>query len=264
MASTAHARALPSGDFEVEIAAADLGTGARTALLQIAADALEADLGAVSIRIGDSSIGPATLAGGSMGTASWGWAVSKACRGLREELAATGEIPPEGVRVSADTTEDLKARERLSRHTFGAHFAEVWVDADTGELRVARMLGVFAAGRIINARTARSQFYGGMIWALSQALHERGEIDAVFGDFANHDLASYHFAANADIGRLEVHWLPEEDRSPNPTGAKGIGELGIVGGAAAIANAISHATGHRFRDLPIRIEDVRRALSPPA
>jgi xanthine dehydrogenase YagR molybdenum-binding subunit len=169
-------------------------------------------------------------------------------------------VPAGGLEVTADTAPDLEAREQLARHTFGAHFAQVRVDADTGEIRVDRMLGVFAAGRIISARTARSQFYGAMVMALSQALLERGELDPRHGDFANHDLASYHFAANADIGELEVHWVQEHDRSSNPVGGKGIGELGITGGAAAIANAVFHATGHRFREIPIRIEHVRRAL----
>jgi len=259
--STAHAGASDDGRFSVEIAAADIGTGARTALLQIAADALDADIHLIDLRIGHSVSGPAALAGGSMGTASWGWAIDKACHALREQIARHGGVVPAGgLRVTADTTEEVAQRERLARHTFGAHFAETRIDAATGEIRVERMLGVFAAGQIINARTARSQFYGGMIMGLSQALLERGELDPRFGDFANHDLASYHFAANADIGRLEVHMLNEYDRSSNPVRAKGIGELSMVGASAAIANAAFHATGRRFRDLPIRIEDVRQGL----
>jgi xanthine dehydrogenase YagR molybdenum-binding subunit len=125
---------------------------------------------------------------------------------------------------------------------------------------VRRMLGVFAAGTIINPRTGRSQFQGGMIMAHGQALLERGEVDPGPGDFANHDLASYHIPAHTDISSLEVVMLHEHDRSGHPVGVKGIGELSMMGGAAAIANALSHAVGRRFRDVPIRIEDVRSVL----
>ena len=259
--STARARALPDGSFEVAVAASDIGTGARTALLQVAADALEVDLARVTITIGHSEIGQAMGAGGSMGTSSWSWPVHKACRELVAELAQRdGEIPADGLAVRADTAQDVTAAGAPARHTFGAQFASVAVDADTGEVRVRRMLGVFAAGTIVNARTARSQFYGGMIMAHGQALLERTEVDPVPGDFANHDLAAYHVPAHADIAALEVVMLDETDASGHPVGVKGIGELSMMGGAAAIANALSHATGGRFRELPIRIEDVRAAL----
>jgi len=258
--STARARALPDGRFEVQIAASDIGTGARTVLLQVAADALGVAGERISLIIGHSASGQAMMAGGSMGTSSWSWPVDMACRDLAGRLAAGERIPPEGLEVRADSAEAVKAAGELARHTFGASFAEVAADVRTGEVRVRRMLGVFAAGTIVNARTARSQFYGGMIMAHGQALLERTEIDPGPGDFANHDLASYHVPANADIGRLEVVMLDEHDRSGHPVGVKGIGELSMMGGAAAIANALSHATGHRFRDVPIRIEDVRAAL----
>jgi xanthine dehydrogenase YagR molybdenum-binding subunit len=261
--STARARALPDGRFEVEIAASDIGTGARTVLLQVAAGALGVEPERIALTIGHSESGQAMMAGGSMGTSSWSWPVDMACRQLAEQLAerAGGEpIPPEGIEMRADSAEAVEAHGELARHTFGSSFAEVAVDARTGEVRVRRMLGVFAAGTIINARTARSQFYGGMIMAHGQALLERTEIDPGPGDFANHDLASYHVPAHADIGRLKVVMLDEHDRSGHPVGVKGIGELSMMGGAAAIANALSHATGHRFRDVPIRIEDVRAAL----
>ncbi len=258
--STARARALPGGLFEVRIAAADIGTGARTVLLQVASDALGVEPQRIALTIGHSATGQAMLAGGSMGTSSWSWPVDMACRELAQRLADGVTIPPEGLEVRADSAEAVQAAGELARHTFGAGFAEVAVDARTGEVRVRRMVGVFAAGTIINARTARSQFYGGMIMAHGQALLERTEVDPVPGDFANHDLASYHVPAHADIGRLEVVMLDEHDRSGHPVGVKGIGELSMMGGAAAIANALSHATGHRFRDVPIRIEDVRSAL----
>ncbi|GAA1833348.1 hypothetical protein GCM10009772_08650 [Pseudonocardia alni subsp. carboxydivorans] len=126
--------------------------------------------------------------------------------------------------------------------------------ADTGEIRVPRMLGVFAAGRILNPLTARSQFLGGMVWGLSMALHEEGVVDPARGHVVNHDLAGYHVAANADVGDIDAEWVDEDDPHVNPVGAKGIGEIGIVGVAAAVANAAHHATGVRVRSLPITLE----------
>jgi xanthine dehydrogenase YagR molybdenum-binding subunit len=145
---------------------------------------------------------------------------------------------------------------QYARHSFGAQFVEVHVDTTSGEIRVPRMVGVFAAGRIVNAATARSQFIGGMTMGLSMALHEDGLMDAEYGDYANHDLATYHVAANADVGDIDVSWLDEHDPHLGATGTKGIGELGIVGTAAAIANAVYHATGVRLRDLPLRLENI--------
>jgi xanthine dehydrogenase YagR molybdenum-binding subunit len=252
--SSATARAQPDGDFVVSIGAADIGTGARTALTQIAADALGAPPARVRVDIGDSALPFATGAGGSMGTSSWSSAIVKACEALRAQLSENGDVPPEGVEVSADTTEDVEADEPMERHSFGAQFAEVRVDSLTGEVRVARMLGVFAAGRIVNPITARSQFIGGMTMGISMALHEESVLDREFGDYLNHDLAQYHFAACADILDIDAAWVDEADDHLNPIGAKGIGEIGIVGTAAAVANAVHHATGIRIRDLPIRLD----------
>lgn len=146
----------------------------------------------------------------------------------------------------------------MSRYAFGAQFVEVKVDADSREIRVPRMLGVFAAGKIMNAKLARSQIIGGMTWGISMALHEESVPDREFGDYLNHDLAQYHFPVSADIGTIDVHWIEEDDPHIGPAGAKGIGEIGIVGAAAAIANAVHHATGIRVRDLPIRIDRLIR------
>jgi xanthine dehydrogenase YagR molybdenum-binding subunit len=257
--STATATAAADGTFTVRIAAADVGTGARTILAQIAADALGVPLDAVDMRIGDSDFGFAMLSGGSMGTASWSWAVDAACRELAQRLAEGEPVPAEGLTTRVDTADLVAARPELARHSYGAHFVEVAVDPGTGEVRVPRMLGVFAAGRIINPLTARSQMLGGMTWGLSAALHEESIVDIASGDFLNHDLANYHFAANADVGALEVVFVDEVDENLNPLGVKGIGELSIVGVAAAVANGIWHATGLRLRSIPIRPDHILAA-----
>ncbi|MDQ3663800.1 MAG: xanthine dehydrogenase family protein molybdopterin-binding subunit [Actinomycetota bacterium] len=253
--STAAATAEPDGRFTVRVTASDIGTGARTALTLVAADALGVAPGQVTVLIGDSDFGQAMIAGGSMGTASWTWAVTDACRELLVELAGR-EIPADGITVTADTAAKIKAMSPLSRHSFGAQFAEVAVDVRTGEVRVRRMLGIFAAGRIVNPLTARSQLIGGMTMGLSAALLEEAIIDTASGDYVNHDLAGYHIAAHADVPDIEVGWVDEVDHEVNPAGVKGIGELGIVGAPAAIANAVWHATGVRQRDLPIRPDRV--------
>ncbi len=261
LAARARARAEADGRYTVQIGAADIGTGARTALTQIAADALAVDPRRVRLEIGDSALPRAFVAGGSSGTASWGSAVVKACDALRAALAAQdGEPGPDGIEVEADIAKDLEERAELSRHAFGAQFAEVQADVDTGEVVVRRLLGVFAAGRIVNPRTARSQLIGGMTMGLGMALLEESVIDREFGDFLNHDLAQYHVAVCADVREIEATWIDEEDSALNPLGIKGIGEIGIVGTAAAIANAVHHATGIRVRDLPIRPDRLLAAL----
>ena len=253
--STATIRAGRDGRYTVLIGAADIGTGTWTALTQIAADALQVAVADVDLRIGDSTLPTAISAGGSAGLSSWGWAVVEAAGQLRLRLETeyAGTVPPEGFEVTA-TAPDNPYRPRFAMHSFGAQFAEVRVHEDTGQVRVPRLLGVFAAGRIVNAKTGRSQLLGGMTMGLSMALHEDSVFDHRFGHVANHDFAEYHIATNADVGSVEVHWLPEEDPYVNPMGAKGIGELGIVGTAAAIANAVHHATGIRVRDLPITLD----------
>ncbi len=253
--SQATARLDADGGFTVQIAAADIGTGARTVLTQIAADALGVDPSQVRMEIGDSDFGQAALAGGSMGTASWGSAVVKACEALLTQPTSSAGTGQQGEgEVTVNTADEVKALSKLSRHAFGAQFVEVRVDADSGEVRLPRVLGVFGVGRVINPKTARSQFIGGMIMGLSMALHEESVMDREFGDYLNHDLAQYHVPVSADIQEIDAVWVEEDDDELNPMGSKGIGEIGIVGTAAAVANAVHHATGKRVRDLPIRLD----------
>ncbi len=247
------------GRYRVSIAASDIGTGAWTALTQIAADALAVPLERVHLEIGDSALPQAGGAGGSSGTSSWGWAIFNAAQKLRARLRDEfgGVVPAEGLEATGAFETNPEAQ-RYSMHAFGAQFAEVRVNADTGEVRVPRLLGVFAAGRIINAKTARSQLLGGMTMGVSMALHEASVLDPHFGDYVNHDFAEYHIATNADVGTIDVSWIDEQDPHVNPMGTKGIGEIGIVGAAAAIANAAYHATGVRVRDLPITLDKLLR------
>ncbi|MFD0318526.1 xanthine dehydrogenase family protein molybdopterin-binding subunit [Streptomyces flavalbus] len=259
--STASAQALPDGTFTVRLNATDIGTGARTVLAQVAADALGVPLDRVRTEVGSTELPPAPLAGGSSGSSSWGWSVHGACTRLAAALAVhAGPLPPEGLTAHADTTGRADAESPYARHAFGAHFAEVAVDTVTGETRVRRLLGMYAAGRILNARTARSQFIGGMTMGLGMALTEGSTLDPAFGDFAECDLAMYHVPAHADVPDIEAHWIDEEDPHVNPMGSKGIGEIGIVGTAAAIGNAVHHATGVRFRELPLTPDRVWEAL----
>ena len=235
------------GRYVVEIAATDIGTGTWTALAQIAADALDASVEEIDLRIGDSNLPDASVQGGSSGITSWGSAIFEAARVFRD---LHGHSPSEGDRAEAGAPDNPEAA-NYAMHAFGACFAEARVDADTAEVRMPRMTGVFAAGRIINPKFARSQIIGGMTWGLGMALHEESLVDARFGHVLNHDFASYHIPANADSGQFDIAWIDEEDPHVNPMGSKGIGEIGIVGSSAAIANAVYHATGIRVRDLPI-------------
>jgi xanthine dehydrogenase YagR molybdenum-binding subunit len=235
------------GRYAVEIGAADIGTGTWTALTQIAADALGVGVEDIDLRIGDTTLPLASVEGGSTGITVWGSAIFEAARVFRERH---GQYPSEGDTAEAGTPENPET-ENYAMHAFGAYFAEARVDADTGEVRVPRMTGVFAVGNIINPKTARSQFIGGMTMGLSMALHEESLVDPSFGHVVNHDFAEYHIPTHADVGAFDVAWVDEEDPYVNPMGSKGIGEIGIVGSSAAVANAVYHASGIRVRDLPI-------------
>ncbi|QQQ79152.1 xanthine dehydrogenase family protein molybdopterin-binding subunit [Saccharothrix sp. 6-C] len=248
--SAATIRCTGPGRYLVRIGAADIGTGTWTSLAQVAADALGVDFADVELRIGDTALPRASVAGGSSGVTSWGSTVVAAAEAFRREF---GDHPAEGAEAGAEMPED-DAADTHAMHAFGAQFAEVRVHVDTGEVRVPRLLGVFAVGRVVNPRLARSQLVGGMTMGLSMALHEHGVPDERFGHVVNHDFAEYHIATNADVPRVQAHWVEEHDPHTNPMGTKGVGEIGIVGTAAAIVNAAHHATGVRVRDLPVTLD----------
>ncbi|MFD6952844.1 xanthine dehydrogenase [Nocardiopsis sp. TSRI0078] len=250
--SVAHVRYGDDGRYEVGIGAVDIGTGAWTALTQIAADALGCPAEEVRLRIGDTALPTASVAGGSSGTSSWGTAIVAAARAFRAEH---GYSPAPGASARASAAQDT-VDEGYAVYSFGAHFVEARVHADTGEIRVPRMFGMFSVGRVVNPRTVRSQFLGGMVMGMSMALHEESFRDPRYGHVANGDFAEYHIPTNADVGDLRVDWLEGEDLRATPMGSRGVGEIGIVGTAAAVANAVYHATGVRVRDLPITPDKV--------
>lgn len=240
--------AFKGGKYHVGIAAADMGTGAWTILSQIAADALQVPEEQVVLQIGHTDLPLAYLAGGSTGTYNWGSAVMVAAVNFRSRY---GQTPAEGDEAEGGAHFPDEAK-KYALDAYGAHFAEVKVSRVTGEVRVTRMLGVYDGGRIINPRTANSQFIGGMTMGISAALHEESYLDSRpgYGHVVNSDFAGYHIAANADAPQVEARWIEHPDPMFGPTGAKGIGEIGIVGVPAAIGNAIYNATGKRLRGLP--------------
>ena len=256
----------PDGDVIVRADMTDIGTGSYTILAQVAADALDVPFERVRVELGRSEFPAGPGSGGSAGAASSGNAVHRACAAVAEMLRASGgQIPPEGLEAEGeipDPTEDPNYQ-AYSIHSYGAQFAEVGVDIDTGEIRLRRMLGVFSAGRILNAKTARSQIIGGMIWGLSAALLEEAVLDTRSGAFVNRDLAGYLVPVHADIPTVEAVLLDGNDDKANPLGVKGVGELGICGAGAAVANAVFNATGVRVRDFPITLEKVLPSLPQP-
>ncbi|MBB2988616.1 xanthine dehydrogenase YagR molybdenum-binding subunit [Mycolicibacterium iranicum] len=240
------------GRFDVAIGAADIGTGTWTTLCQIAADALGCDVAAIHLQIGDTDLPPASVAGGSSGMTSWGSAIVAAAQQFRRDH---GDPPAVGATTTAEAPENPDA-DKFTVQSFGAHFVEAHVNRDTGEIRVPRMLGVFSIGRAINARTLRSQLIGGMTMGLSMALHEESVRDPRFGHVVTQDLATYHISAHADVADIDAIWLDEVEEHFNPMGSRGAGEIGIVGAAAAVANAVYHASGVRVRELPLTLDKV--------
>jgi xanthine dehydrogenase YagR molybdenum-binding subunit len=274
----------PDGVAIVRMAMTDIGTGTYTILTQIAADMLGLSPDHIRIEIGDTAFPQASGSGGSFGAASSGSALYDACDRLRAKLATAAGVDPGAARFAGGRLEaggrskalidlvgaggveadgEIQPGETLkafSQQSYGAHFAEVGVDGDTGEVRLRRMLGVFTAGRILNAKTARSQAIGGMVFGIGAALEEGLTLDPRFGFFVNHDLAEYHVPVHADVPEIDAIFLPELDDAANPLKSKGIGELGICGAGAALANAIYNACGARIRDYPITLDKLLGAL----
>jgi xanthine dehydrogenase YagR molybdenum-binding subunit len=272
------------GVLTVKLAMTDIGTGSYTVLTQIAAEMMGLPIERVRMALGDSDFPATPGSGGSWGAASSGSGVFDACTNLREKLATKMGINPleavfaNGSVTGAGKTEALGAlagtlgmqasgeikpgamAKQFSQQAYGAHFAEARVNIDTGEIRVSRLLGVFAAGRILNEKTAKSQISGAMIWGVGSALHEDAVIDKRDGHFVNHDLAEYHVPSHADIPKIDVFFLNEIDDKTNPLKIKGVGELGICGAGAAVANAVYNATGVRVREFPITLDKVRAGL----
>jgi len=249
VSASAVVRMEADGSVVVRSGTQDLGTGSYTVYAQLAATLLDVPLERVRMELGDTDLPPAPLSAGSWTAASVGSAVYEAASVLRDRLRS-GEKTPLEARADARASWEGK----YSTHAFGAQFARVEVDPDLGEVRVRAMIGVFAAGRILNRKTTRSQYLGGMVFGIGMALHEETRFDASTGRIANASLAEYLVPANADIGSMDAIIVEEEDRHVNPIGVKGVGELGATGSAAAISNAVYHATGVRVRDLPITPE----------
>jgi xanthine dehydrogenase YagR molybdenum-binding subunit len=285
-----------NGHAEVSCAASDIGTGTYTILAQVAADTLGLPIESISIKLGDSTLPQAPVEGGSWMAATASHAVAAAAEEVRKELLALAkamkgsplaDARPEDVALAdgklmsrqeagravsiADAMRhaaiDRIEKEKVhnfpddSSHARNAHsgvFAEVKVDEQLGVIRVTRVVSAVAAGRILNTKTAHSQIMGSVVWGIGMALHEETLFDHRFGRIMNPNIAEYHVPVNADVQDIKVIFVDEPDEIINPLGIKGLGEIGIVGVAAAIANAIYHATGKRVRDLPITLDKLQR------
>jgi xanthine dehydrogenase YagR molybdenum-binding subunit len=285
-----------NGHAEVACATSDIGTGTYTIMAQVAADALGLPLDNISIKLGDSTLPQSPVEGGSWIAASVSNGIVTTCNAIREELLRLAKRVPGSPLANATRDEVALADGRLvsrqdasraisiadvmrhgavdrieqekstsfandgkhAHNTHSALFAEVKVDEQLGVIRVTRIVSAVAAGRILNTKTAHSQVMGGVVWGIGVALHEETLIDHKFGRIMNANIAEYHVPVNADVHDIKVIFVEEQDNIVNPLGIKGLGEIGLVGVAAAIANAIYHATGKRVRDLPITLDKLQR------
>lgn len=292
MPGSALARLRPDGRVELRAGSQEIGQGTYTVMTQIAAEVLGVAPSRIDFELGDTDFPQNGVSAGSMTAASAGSAVHAAASALRDKLAtlavADSRSPLYGAAASelraggehlfverdpsrSDSYTAIVARnggapveataesrpgeetKKWSTHAFGAVFAEVRVDRELGVIRVPRVVGAYAGGRVLNAKTARSQLVGGIIWGIGMALMEETLVDPRSGRYVNADLAEYHVPTAADIGDIDVTFVEERDTEVNPIGVKGLGEIGITGVVAAIANAVWHATGRRVRELPIRL-----------
>ena len=271
----ARVRLEADGTATVECDMTDIGTGTYTILAQVAGEMLGLPVSQVTVRLGDTDLPPTAGSGGSFGASSSASAVALACEDILIELGRRMNAAPDelvlkdgGVRagdreaslaeltrgeaiVAMGKTGPGKESRSTSQASHGAQFAEVAVNAITGEVRVRRMVGVFDIGRVLNVKTARSQIVGGMVWGISYALMEHAVVDPRDGRFVTPDFGEYHVAVSADVPALEIEFIEEVDDHANPIGAKGVGELGISGAGAAVMNAVYNACGVRVYDLPI-------------
>jgi xanthine dehydrogenase YagR molybdenum-binding subunit len=294
--ASARARLTANGSVEIASATADIGPGTYTMMAQIAAELLGVPLENVTVKLGDSALPDAPVEGGSFTTSSVGSAIHAACRAVQEELLNLSQqmagSPLAGAKledivfadgkmrhkrangrelsitdamragrrdaIEKEATAEPNESEEYSHYTHSAVFAEVKVDEQLGVIRVTRMLSAVAAGRILNPKVAGSQILGAVVGGIGMALHEETVMDHRFGRFMTHNLADYHVPVHADVPPIDVIFVDENAGDINPLGIKGVGEIGIVGTAAAIANAVYHATGKRVRDLPITIDKLMR------
>jgi xanthine dehydrogenase YagR molybdenum-binding subunit len=263
-AAEASATLTPDGIVVVRSGTQDLGTGTYTAMTAVAAETLDLPVERVRFELGHSGLPKAPISGGSMTVASVAPAVQAACQALRAKLlelaggdaARMYDAPAQPVeaRGKAEPATKDEEKQEVATRSFGAVFAEVRVDAELALVRVPRIVAAYSVGRVMNLKTATSQLKGGIVMGVGMALLEEGLLDVHSGRVANANLADYHVPVNADIGNIDVCVVDENDTAFNPLGARGIGEIGITGVAAAIANAVFHATGKRIRDLPITLD----------
>jgi xanthine dehydrogenase YagR molybdenum-binding subunit len=285
-----------NGHAEVACATSDIGTGTYTIMAQVAADMLGLPIDNITVKLGDSTLPPSPVEGGSWIAASVSNGIVTTSNAIRDELLKMAQAMPNSAlkgaqaddvvltnssimskknprstvtvadamrhagieRVTQEKATKFKKEGKHAHNTHSAIFAEVKVDEQLGVIRVTRLVSAVAAGRILNLKTAHSQVMGGMIWGMGMALHEETLIDHRFGRIMNANIAEYHVPVNADVHNVEVIFVDEQDDIVNPMGIKGLGEIGIVGVPAAIANAVYHATGKRVRDLPITLDKLVR------
>jgi xanthine dehydrogenase YagR molybdenum-binding subunit len=296
MRASAKAVLAANGSVEIASATADIGPGTYTMMAQLAAEMLGVPLDNVTAQLGDSALPDAPVEGGSFTTSSVGSAIHAACRAVQEELLGLAQkmegSPLAGAklddvvfvegrirhkdnqsrevlvadtmragkadRIEKEASAEPKLDSKYSHCTHSAVFAEVKIDEQLGVIRVTRVVNAVAAGRILNPKVASSQILGAVVGGIGMALHEETATDHRLGRFMTHNLADYHVPVNADVHAIDVIFVEETDDEINPLGVKGVGEIGIVGTAAAIANAVYHATGKRVRDLPITLDKLMR------